>query len=45
MKALLQDPRKRIWLAVGAVIVTALVVTLVVVAYSHGGGGSHGYGY
>lgn len=44
LKALLQDPRKRIWLAIATIVVIALAVTVVLVAHSHGGG-SHGYGY
>jgi hypothetical protein len=36
---------KRIWLAGATVLVIALAVTVFVVAYSRGGGGSNGYGY
>jgi hypothetical protein len=37
LKALLQDPRRRVWLAVATAVVIALAVTHLVVAYSHGG--------
>lgn len=43
MKAMLRDPRKRIWLAAGTLLVVALAVTAIVV-YSHGGN-SPGYSY
>jgi hypothetical protein len=41
IKALMQDPRKRIWLAAATIVVIALTVTLLIVAYSHGGGSAY----